>query len=178
MLLPDIDAVQSGAGDTQQSYFPENTCVRQVGAPVPAKHTVGFPDVDKAVHGVFGAKGPAFCKCIPDKFKGGMKEDFQLISCLFQDMGHIVFPDTVHIICRPHLGTVEINISNGVQPVKTEQNSAAGQQFFFRVKTRHILIIFFHQGQRTDFIVFPERVFHLPPAQQIRIDRPRNSCGP
>ena len=62
MFLPDVNTVQPCALYPGQGHIPIDPRVRQMCPPVPSKHTVGFTDMDKTIHCVFRAHGPAFGK--------------------------------------------------------------------------------------------------------------------
>ena len=52
VLLAQIHTVKAGFLYPQKGYRAEDTCIRQMSTPVPAEHTVRFPNVHKTVHGV------------------------------------------------------------------------------------------------------------------------------
>ena len=70
VFLGDIYGVNTGFPDAEKSHITEDTGIRQMSAPVPAVHIVGFSDMAESVPGVFASPGRAFGKSISSSFQG------------------------------------------------------------------------------------------------------------
>ena len=77
MLLGHVYRVDPGFGNAQKGDIPENSCVREMSAPIPAVHIMGFSDMAESFPGVFGASGRTFCKGLCGGLKGGVEHCFQ-----------------------------------------------------------------------------------------------------
>ncbi len=91
-----------------------------------------------------------------------MQDNSQHIPLLFDLAGHIIFPDTVHIICFSDIFLIQVDIRDRIQSIKTKQDLILPGKFLLKLKARLIFIIVFHQRKGADLIVLPEGIFHVP----------------
>lgn len=93
---------------------------------------------------------------------GGVQKYPQQVSLFTEKMPHRKLPYAVHIICSSYILMIHIDVCNGVQTFKAQQNAVTCQKIRFTGKYRLIFIVIFHQRQGLVLIVFPKGSSILP----------------
>ena len=176
MLLGDIHAVQPGLCDPKQLHISPDACIRQARAPVPSEHAVRLSQVREPAHGIAAARNRPLFICLFDEPCGGMQFHLQFILITQQILDGIL-PDTMHIRRRSKQRSIQIDIRQGIDPVKMQQHPVAAAESFVRFKMHAVGKIILHDLKRFQFIVPVIGIFHFSVIQQILINTAGNRGG-
>ena len=177
MLLRHIYGFQPSLLHSLQENILPYSRIRKPWAPVPAKHAVCFSDLGKSVHTVFRSHSHTFRIALPYIFDRTVKRNLQTVFSPHEHPGHGVCPCAVHIVSPAQQASIQINVCNGVQTVKTKSDLICIKKSALRCEPGFIDKILFHPFQGFILVVPPEGIFHPARAKQVIVNRPRHLGG-
>ena len=118
MELHNLYSINSCCINSKQAYRSEYSCIRKVCAPVPAKHTVSFSNVNKAVHCILSSSGWCLFECICYVFIWRVEIYFKLVVFSLKNIFDCKFPCAVHVLYVTDCNFIKPYVCNCVETVK------------------------------------------------------------
>ena len=116
-----VNLFQPGLFPGKNGNLTEDTHIRQSRAPIPSKHTVGLAKMGKASHAVCGTACIDLLILRRNKPCGRSDLHPQFILALPGGLLYGKLPDPVHIIRMTDQRTIQINIRQRINPLKTKK---------------------------------------------------------
>ena len=137
MNLMKTDILQLSAGPALQVNVTENSCIGQLGTPVPAKHGMGFSHQLISLHSTCGGVLNLLVFCvliIVHIFQYRQEFNADVVFTRYKHFPHRNPPGPVHIVGVKDLFLIDIDFRQGIQTFTDQLHLLCFQEILFHIK--------------------------------------------
>ena len=121
MLLSDINTVNPSMRNAAQKNRTENSGIRKMRSPVPAKHVMGLSKMHEPFICIVISDISIFFVGLCNKFQRRMEYYLQSIFPGQKNVLYRIFPYAVHAFRISKMHIIQINVRNGIQSLKSQK---------------------------------------------------------